>query len=246
MAENGRFVWHELLTRDFTASRIFYGELLGWVGEALPGYAGTPYSIFRFDGEPVAGVVTLEPNDPRSSAWLGYVAVEDVGAAIRGAAVSGGGILIPPTQLPSIGRVSVLTDPAGAPVAAWRGFGTDIPARASEAFCWDELSVADASRVLPFYQQVFGWSPSPFQAGGWLFSAGGQQVASVMSNPGAPSHWLSHLVIEDLDWARDRVVRLGGRIDLVEQAVPGSGRFAVITDNVGARVALFEPRVGPV
>ena len=28
--EQGRFVWHDLLTKDVSAARRFYGELFGW------------------------------------------------------------------------------------------------------------------------------------------------------------------------------------------------------------------------
>jgi hypothetical protein len=46
--------------------------------------------------------------------WIAYIGVDDVDAAARRAQELGGQILLPPTDVPGLGRAAVLRDPQGA------------------------------------------------------------------------------------------------------------------------------------
>ena len=75
-----------------------------------------------------------------------------------------------------------------------------------------------------------------------VLKLGDKTVASITpAEGGAPSHWLTYVVVDDLAAARARVVNNGGTVLAEEHAVPGVGRFAVVTDNVGAVICPFQP-----
>ena len=59
----GKFVWHDLVTRDPASARRFYGALLGWEFQDTT-RNGKPYAVARVDGRPVAGIVLYsDPSD---------------------------------------------------------------------------------------------------------------------------------------------------------------------------------------
>jgi predicted enzyme related to lactoylglutathione lyase len=51
------------------------------------------------------------------SAWLPYIAVEDVDGTVARVEGLGGKVFMPPTDIPDVGRFSVLADPTGATIA---------------------------------------------------------------------------------------------------------------------------------
>ena len=80
-AQVGRFVWHDLVTRDAAACRAFYGALLGWEFSQTT-REGHPYFLARSGGAFVGGIVPLEAPGPGPAAWLGYLSVPDLDQAV--------------------------------------------------------------------------------------------------------------------------------------------------------------------
>lgn len=235
----GRFVWHELMTSDLERARAFYCELFNWSFELGVG----EYGLFRTDGVPVAGVAPLPPGATFPQ-WVGCVEVPSVDRAVQMASLTGGGVVLAP-RTSSSGRTALVLDPAGAPVSLWSSYVAPGDEQSLGVFCWDELAVPVPEHVVGFYQHVLGWTLAPFPGAPdtSIFRAAAEQVASmVRASPGMPAHWLPHVVVGDLADAREHARHLGGRVEVVAQAVPGVGSFSVITDSVGARLALFEPR----
>ena len=115
MNEAGSFVWNELMTPDVEGAKAFYGKLFGWEGQTMtmPGPDGAEYTGFMLDGAPVGGA--LSPPAPSIPPhWMPYVRVEDVDAAEAMAVEAGGQVCKAAFDVPSVGRISVLQDPAGA------------------------------------------------------------------------------------------------------------------------------------
>ena len=56
--ETGRFVWHDLMTKDVSAAKRFYGELLGWRFDDTK-RGDRPYVLARSGETPVAGIVDI-------------------------------------------------------------------------------------------------------------------------------------------------------------------------------------------
>jgi predicted enzyme related to lactoylglutathione lyase len=73
------------------------------------------YHLLTTDGRPRAGVLgKMMPDQPH--AWLPYVQVTSADKTSEKAKKLGGSVLVPPTDIPNVGRFSVLTDNQGAPI----------------------------------------------------------------------------------------------------------------------------------
>jgi uncharacterized protein len=108
----GGFCWEELMTKDAAAAVEFYRGLFGYsVEEVDMGPMGT-YRLLKRGDLRTAGVIQM-PDAPRSQ-WLTYLAVPDVDTSTRNATELGAQVMTKPTDIPNIGRFSVVLDPAGA------------------------------------------------------------------------------------------------------------------------------------
>lgn len=114
--KHGVFSWNELMTTDLKASKEFYSKLFGWTFEENPMENGEPYACVHAGETMVAGMFTKPKEVPAEVPphWGAYVTVDDVDATVKQVAELGGTILVPPTDIPKIGRFSVLMDPQGA------------------------------------------------------------------------------------------------------------------------------------
>ncbi len=243
----GQFVWRELMTTDVDASLRFYGELLGWKVETMTMPDGTDYHLAKMGDAPVGGIMKHPMPESSPSFWCGSVSVEDVDAVAARVTAAGGTCIVPPMDAAGMGRYAGFLDAQGAVVNGWRsnqGDGPAVERRGPGEFCWEQLNTAAPDQALAFYGDVFGWTHKPFGSGAGdmkVFESGGAQVASVLpAPPGVPTHWLSYVVVDALAAARDRATQQGGKVLVERMEIPGVGAIAVIQDNVGAMLGLFE------
>lgn len=119
MKTEGVFSWNELMTSDVQGAKAFYGELLGWVlDDVTPG--GMEYTIAKVAGVERAGIMELPPEAKAHGmppTWGSYITVDDVDAMVLRVVKLGGKICVPPQDIPSVGRFSVIADPQGATVS---------------------------------------------------------------------------------------------------------------------------------
>jgi len=108
--EPGALCWSELDTNDTGAAGRFYTQLFGWTAKESP-----EYTEFHRGGTPIGGMMRIPkewgevpPN------WLPYFAVTDCDATAATAGELGGSAMVPPTDIPDVGRFAVLRDPQGA------------------------------------------------------------------------------------------------------------------------------------
>ncbi len=115
----GRFCWDELATRDLPAARRFYTGLLGWGTREREMPGGEPYTVFTRGDEMCAGALGMsEEWGDVPPHWMPYVMVSNCDETARAAGRLGGSVCVPPTDIPSIGRITVLQDPFGATLSA--------------------------------------------------------------------------------------------------------------------------------
>ncbi len=107
----GAFCWNELLATDTGKATEFYGRLFGWKAAAFPG--GMDYSVFKLNGQEVGGLMK-RPGNECPPHWLAYVKVDNVDASAKTATDLGAKVLLPPTDIPTVGRIAVFQDPQGA------------------------------------------------------------------------------------------------------------------------------------
>jgi predicted enzyme related to lactoylglutathione lyase len=112
---HGRFNWNELMTNDLAKAKAFYGQALGWTFEPFPMEEGEYWIAKARDGTAVAGLMPIAPDDDQSQpGWLSYTAVDNVDQCVNTVRSGGGAILQEPMDIPNVGRIAIIEDPAGA------------------------------------------------------------------------------------------------------------------------------------
>jgi len=107
------FGWSELATTDPVAATRFYTALFGWGAKPSQGPVG--YTEWQTGGCSIGGMMKIDPawgNVPPH--WLNYLSVADCDASVKQAASLGGTVVLPPQDVPNVGRFAVLADPQGA------------------------------------------------------------------------------------------------------------------------------------
>ncbi len=250
MNQEGRFVWHELMTTDPERAQQFFAELLGWTTTNFSMEGGETYTMIQVGEQTIGGYEKMETGGPAPPHWLGYVTVEDVDAAAGRAEAMGGALMVPPNDISNVGRFAVLRDPAGAVFALYKSANEsneEMPERpASHTFCWDELLTPDPDAVAPFYGELFGWSTVVTDMGHAnyiLFRRGEKDAAGCMPSPpgtGNLAAWVHYVLVDDVDALAERTTELGGSVTMPPTDIPEIGRFTVICDPTGAQLGLFQ------
>jgi predicted enzyme related to lactoylglutathione lyase len=60
--------------------------------------------------------------------------------------------------------------------------------------------------------------------------------------PHVPSYWMPYFQVDDCDASANKAKDLGAKVMIAPQDIPGTGRFAIVTDPQGAMFAIFTPR----
>lgn len=110
----GEIGWHELITTDHEAAFRFYSEIVGWekTGEMDMGPMGK-YVMFGRDGQSLGGMMTKPKEMPGPSAWLYYITVSDLDAALERCKAKEARLLNGPMDVPGGQRIAQLMDPQG-------------------------------------------------------------------------------------------------------------------------------------
>ena len=109
------FCWNELFSADPVASVAFYKAIGGFEEEPMEMPGMGTYHLLKSGGVPRAGVMKqMMPGQPH--AWLPYVQVANADASSEKAKKLGANIIVPPTEIPNVGRFSIFADPQGSPL----------------------------------------------------------------------------------------------------------------------------------
>lgn len=114
-AVGNTFVWHECNVPDGAAAASFYTEVLGWTTTDMDmGPMGT-YTMFGNQGQNVAGIMpTVGEHKDVPPHWSVYFNCDDVDAKAAKAVELGAKVVVPAFDLPTVGRMSLISDPQGA------------------------------------------------------------------------------------------------------------------------------------
>jgi len=117
MSNQNPFIWQELVTSDQDTSGSFFCNLLGWsIKKVDSGEFGT-YTLFQKEGRDIAGMMNPTPDTPgKGSYWHSYLAVKDIDNCAEQTIKLGGKVLVPPHDVPDVGRICAVSDPTGAVV----------------------------------------------------------------------------------------------------------------------------------
>jgi len=114
MKQVGAFSWNELMTTDVKGAKAFYGDLFDWgMQDFKP--SDMDYTLVKLGDQDIAGIMAIPDKavgmPPR---WGAYVTVADVDALLPRVMQLGGKVIVPPHDIPDVGRFAVIQDPQGA------------------------------------------------------------------------------------------------------------------------------------
>lgn len=113
---HGYFHWNELMTRDVEGSKRFYSDALGWTWEGMEMPDGM-YWCALSDGQMVGGMFDISGREDMKdvpTAWMAYIAVDDVDARLEKATAAGATVVGPAFDVPGVGRIAMVMQPDGA------------------------------------------------------------------------------------------------------------------------------------
>jgi uncharacterized protein len=110
----GSLMWTELMSKDVEVTRQFYTKLFNWETE-LHEMGPMKYFVLKRGDTPAGGMMQITPDmGAMPTSWMPYFGVDDVGGSAAKVAELGGRLMIPPSDIPNVGRFSVFQDPQGA------------------------------------------------------------------------------------------------------------------------------------
>jgi hypothetical protein len=115
VGEDNTLVWTELVTKDADGAKAFYGGLFGWTWKASETSAVEYYEICR-DQQAIGGLLPMKGQwwGDVPPHWMPYFMVASGEAAVAKVTELGGGVAVPVTPIPGVGRFAVLRDDQGA------------------------------------------------------------------------------------------------------------------------------------
>lgn len=254
---HGRFIWYELMTDNADAAGRFYSAVVpGWnFGERVP--VDIDYRmILRGDGGNAGGVMQLDQamrDHGARPVWMGYVGADDVDATVERAQGLGGTVLMPPWDVPGVGRLAMIADPHGnalylmapEPPEGDPDTESDVFSGTEEQrVAWNELMTPDPADARRFYGELFGWTseesmPMGDQGEYRFLELGGTTFGAVCPKMGShDSKWRYYIRVPSIARAIEAVKAGGGSVSVGPHEVPGGDHIIIGQDPRGAEFAL--------
>ena len=255
-APSGDFIWYELMTPDPDGAKAFYDSVVGWDIEPQPSGDMDYRMIRRSDGRNAGGVMRLTSEMASHGArptWLAYLNVPDVDDAVAKIEAAGGKALMPPFDIPEVGRIALVSDPQGAPFYIMKPippandpnavsdvFSPDAPQRVG----WNELQTSDVEAARSFYGSQFGWGSDEFMDMGDMgkyrfWDHNGTRLGALFdAGNGQPPHWRFYIRVPSISAAKSTVEAKGGTVHMGPHQVPTGDWIIVGSDPQGAEFAL--------
>jgi len=116
----------------------------------------------------------------------------------------------------------------------------------ANSFVHMELNSTDVDKSKTFYSKLFDWKLEDTDMGGGMIytmikpgeGVGGGMMKQLI--PGAPSSWLSYVLVDEIKAATQKAKSLGASVMKDTTEVPGMGWFSIITDPTGAPLGLWQ------
>ncbi len=118
----------------------------------------------------------------------------------------------------------------------------------ANSFVHVELETNDVAKAKEFYGSLFDWKLEDMPMGPETYTmigVGDDGVGGgIMKNPmpGAPSFWLSYVLVDNLAESTAKAKSLGATVMKDVTEVQGMGSFTIIQDPTGAVLGLWESK----
>jgi Predicted enzyme related to lactoylglutathione lyase len=115
--------YFEVPAVDIQRAIQFYQSVLGWKIERdqTPGIDMEYYSITT--GAPMEGTLNtggMYKRQEKDTAIRVYAKVDDVNEVVTRVEQNGGGVMLPPMEIPNVGWVAIIIDSEGNPLGVWK------------------------------------------------------------------------------------------------------------------------------
>jgi predicted enzyme related to lactoylglutathione lyase/uncharacterized protein YndB with AHSA1/START domain len=240
----GQFSWNELMTSDEAGATKFYSRVFGWQPTDFPG-AGMKYTIWKQGGKDIAGLMK-RPSEDIPPHWIGYVTVANADATAKTAGEAGGRLLMPPFDVPTVGRIAILQDPQGATLGIFQPLNKPTACQTNQVV-WCDIPVKDLDRSIRFYSAVLGATIAKEEHDGTTMAVlprGDSGVSACLSpsrEDNRPSQHGALIYLNcqgRLDQAIAAVQPNGGKVLQPKHSLGPYGNRAVVLDSEGNRIAL--------
>ncbi|AZG75045.1 VOC family protein [Shewanella livingstonensis] len=105
--------WVELACRNTAVAKQFYSQVLGYQTQRID-MVEFEYTQWYVGEQAIGGMMEMTADWGNTPAhWMNYFAVEDCDASVSKAQSLGAIVCVPATDIPDVGRFSVLNDPQG-------------------------------------------------------------------------------------------------------------------------------------
>ena len=243
----GEFCWNELLTSDEAGATKFYSAVFGWQTAEFPG-AGVKYTIWKQQGKGLGGLMK-RPMEQIPPHWLSYVTVADVDSTAKKVSQAGGKVLMPPIDVPTVGRIAVFQDPQGVALGIIKPL--DKPSNCGgNQLVWCDIPVKDIDRAIKFYSAVLGAPMKKEQHEGMSFAVlphtdehgvSGCLTTGCEGHKAEPSQHGPLLYFNCQGRLDEAVAAVGpnaGKVLQPKHPIGPYGFRAVVLDSEGNRIAL--------
>lgn len=249
---HGAPAWADLQSPDVEASKQFYGKLLGWQYREGMTQSGARYATAIVEEAAVAAVAEQTAEAVKAgipTMWNVYFAVDDIDAAVSKVTPAGGRVLADVEEIENFGRMAVVEDSIGAPIALVQAADRDLSTLIDEpgSPVWYELSAGNWEHGVPFYLEVLGAGKHEQDMGGdnyTMLSVGGQYVAgfSAPETVETTPHWEVYFGVADADAGAAAAQAAGGSVLMDPFEVAGVGRMALLQDPQGAQFWILQDK----
>ena len=248
--KDGDFCWINMLTPEPERARAFFGTVLGWTYDDIPGMG----HLVQVDGRNIGGLFDLAgPNTPPGTPPHIGIMVKVASADETAERVKALGGQSPAVfDVMTSGRMAVCIDPTGVRFDLWQPLeraGTDADSLHHDTPSWFEARTNDVARATVFYSELFGWSSDTMDmpTGKYtVFRLGDESIAGMVGlspEMGATAaEWAVHFTVRDADAAVRDAASAGGTIRMPVYDIPGVGRGAGIASPQGVTFHVIEYR----
>lgn len=106
------YSWNELMTRDIDSAKAFYADVFGWQYETQEMPMGEYTVIAGGENGGLGGMMTMPDEVPEMvpNHWGVYFTVADLDASVASVSEHGGQVVVPPMEIPGVGKMATVHD----------------------------------------------------------------------------------------------------------------------------------------
>lgn len=235
----GKFIWHDLITHDISASKNFYEQLFHWTFEQQG-----QYLVFYNQGKKIGGMLEArnKSHADKESIWLASLSVSDINKAISVVKKNGGKLLSAPIKMKKRGHGILIEDPQGAQIVLIRtrdGDPVDTQAAPGD-WLWNEIWSNKPAMTSAFYKQLNDYDTQLVKQNYQVLTKNNKWRAGIryVVKSQTKVRWVPIIRVTDLHKTMSMAETLGGKVILKPGEYPSNGDTAVISDNTGALLML--------